>query len=66
MNDGSREAFMADRFPENLDDEIKKVHQRFYLSAQKLEPEHLKATLPMSLPMTHLYEEEGNQLHGIA
>eukprot|EP00975_Prorocentrum_lima_P013221 2807035-Prorocentrum_lima.AAC.1 len=55
---------MADRFPENLGDEIKKVH--FYLSAQKLEPEHLKDILPMPLPMTHLYEEEGNKLHGIA
>eukprot|EP00975_Prorocentrum_lima_P015589 3303676-Prorocentrum_lima.AAC.1 len=56
MKDGTWEAFMADRFPDNLDDEIKKVHETFYLSAQKLEPEHLKDALPMSLPMTHLYE----------
>eukprot|EP00975_Prorocentrum_lima_P063781 12893607-Prorocentrum_lima.AAC.1 len=36
MRDGSWEAFMADRFPENLDDEIKKFHEQFYLSAHKL------------------------------
>eukprot|EP00975_Prorocentrum_lima_P047098 9847985-Prorocentrum_lima.AAC.1 len=57
---------MADRFPEVLDDDIKKVHDTFYLSAQKLEPEDLLDTLPMSLPMTHLNEEGGNKMHGLA
>eukprot|EP00975_Prorocentrum_lima_P064168 12895936-Prorocentrum_lima.AAC.1 len=38
MKDGKCEAFMAERFPENLEDEIKKVHEAFYLSSQKLEP----------------------------
>eukprot|EP00975_Prorocentrum_lima_P011359 2415425-Prorocentrum_lima.AAC.1 len=64
IKDGSWEAFMADRFPDNLDDEIKKVHEAFDLSAQKLD--HLKDILPVSLPMTHIYEEAGNTLHGIA
>eukprot|EP00975_Prorocentrum_lima_P050279 10530156-Prorocentrum_lima.AAC.1 len=60
------EALMADRFPEALDDEIKKVHGELYLSAQKLEPERLQDIHPMSLPMAHLYEEGGNKMHGIA
>eukprot|EP00975_Prorocentrum_lima_P051271 10739690-Prorocentrum_lima.AAC.1 len=42
MTDGTWEAFMAERFPEALDDEIKKVPEAFYLSAQQLEPEALK------------------------
>eukprot|EP00975_Prorocentrum_lima_P002087 452606-Prorocentrum_lima.AAC.1 len=56
MKDGRREASMVECVPENLDAEIKKAHEAFYLSAQKLEPEQLKGALPMSLPMTHLYE----------
>eukprot|EP00975_Prorocentrum_lima_P052761 11059083-Prorocentrum_lima.AAC.1 len=66
MKDGSWEAFMAERFPNNLDDEIKKVHGAFYLSAQKLEPEALKDVLPVSLPMTHLYEADDEKHFGIA
>eukprot|EP00975_Prorocentrum_lima_P037791 7950947-Prorocentrum_lima.AAC.1 len=57
---------MADRFPEALDDEIKNVPQQFYLAAKHLEPEDLLGTLPMSLPMTHIYEEEGSTMLGIA
>eukprot|EP00975_Prorocentrum_lima_P068781 12922564-Prorocentrum_lima.AAC.1 len=66
MKDGTWEAFMADHFPDKLDDEIKKVHEAFYLSAQKLEPEQLKDVLPMSLPMTYLYEGDGEKHFGIA
>eukprot|EP00975_Prorocentrum_lima_P055880 11714683-Prorocentrum_lima.AAC.1 len=66
INHGNWEAFMADRFPDNLDDELKNVHENFYLSAQKLEPEHLKDRLPMALPMNHLYKKEGSKHHGIA
>eukprot|EP00975_Prorocentrum_lima_P030551 6408142-Prorocentrum_lima.AAC.1 len=61
MKDGSWEAFMADHFPDVFGDDIKKLHQQFYLSAQKLEPEDLLGTLPMALPMTHLYEEDGKK-----
>eukprot|EP00975_Prorocentrum_lima_P056423 11829571-Prorocentrum_lima.AAC.1 len=57
---------MADRFPDVLHDEIKKAHQQFYLSAQKLEPEDLFGTLPVTVPMAHLYEEGGNKMYGIA
>eukprot|EP00975_Prorocentrum_lima_P064810 12899758-Prorocentrum_lima.AAC.1 len=66
MIDGTWEAFMADRFPENLADEIKKAHEAFYLSAQRLEPEQLKDVLPISLPTTHLYEGDGDKHFGIA
>eukprot|EP00975_Prorocentrum_lima_P022136 4658741-Prorocentrum_lima.AAC.1 len=60
MTDGHWEACMADRCPEQLDDEIKKVHKHFYLAAQSLEPEELQESLPMTLPMTHVLEESGN------
>eukprot|EP00975_Prorocentrum_lima_P007674 1644239-Prorocentrum_lima.AAC.1 len=66
MTDGTWEAFMAERFPEALYDEIKRVHEAFYLSAQQLGPEALKDVLPTSLPMTHLYEEDGEKHFGIA
>eukprot|EP00975_Prorocentrum_lima_P043503 9133141-Prorocentrum_lima.AAC.1 len=66
MKDGKWEAFMAERFPESLDDEIKKVHEAFYLSARRLEPEQLKDVLPVPLPMTHIYEEDGDKHFGIA
>eukprot|EP00975_Prorocentrum_lima_P057529 12064752-Prorocentrum_lima.AAC.1 len=46
MSNGNWEAFMADIVPDNLDDDIKKVHEAFYLSSQKLEPDHLKDILP--------------------
>eukprot|EP00975_Prorocentrum_lima_P019879 4182686-Prorocentrum_lima.AAC.1 len=59
-------AFMAERFPEVLDAEIKKVQEAFYLTVQTLEPESLKEVLPLSLPMTHLYEEDGEKHFGIA
>eukprot|EP00975_Prorocentrum_lima_P001455 313905-Prorocentrum_lima.AAC.1 len=66
MGDGSWEEFMADRFPEKLDDEIKKVYRKIYLVAEHVEPEDLLATLPMSLPMKHIYEDEGSIMFGIA
>eukprot|EP00975_Prorocentrum_lima_P064723 12899237-Prorocentrum_lima.AAC.1 len=66
MADGSREAFMADRFPEALDDDTNKVHQQFYLAAKHLEPEELLDTLPTPLPMTNMYEDEGITMFGIA
>eukprot|EP00975_Prorocentrum_lima_P071141 12936028-Prorocentrum_lima.AAC.1 len=63
MPDGHWEAFMADRFPKQLDDEIKEVHKQFYMAAQHLEPEELQDSLPMTLPMTRLLEEEsGNTM----
>eukprot|EP00975_Prorocentrum_lima_P035264 7409342-Prorocentrum_lima.AAC.1 len=50
MKDGSWVAFMAEPFPENLDDEIK----------------NLKDVLPAPLPMTHICEDEGTNHYGIA
>eukprot|EP00975_Prorocentrum_lima_P035862 7539794-Prorocentrum_lima.AAC.1 len=66
MRDGSWDAFMADQFPEVLDDDRKKVCQKFYLAAKHLQPEDLPETLPMPLPMTHIYQEEGSTMFGIA
>eukprot|EP00975_Prorocentrum_lima_P063439 12891570-Prorocentrum_lima.AAC.1 len=33
LQGGSWQAFMADKFPHALDDEIKKVHQEFFMAA---------------------------------
>eukprot|EP00975_Prorocentrum_lima_P035558 7475658-Prorocentrum_lima.AAC.1 len=66
MPDGGWAAFMADRCPEHLDDEIKRVHKDFYLASQHLEPEELLDSLPTSLPMAHMYEEERKAMFGIA
>eukprot|EP00975_Prorocentrum_lima_P028440 5976635-Prorocentrum_lima.AAC.1 len=58
---------MAERLPQELDDAIKKEGAAFYIAAKQLEPDQLKDLLPMSLPMTHLLEEEdGNKHFGIA
>ena len=47
------EAFVADRIPPILDDEIKKVHADFYKAASKLDARELFDDLPMSFPITH-------------
>eukprot|EP00975_Prorocentrum_lima_P023014 4843709-Prorocentrum_lima.AAC.1 len=60
MPDGHSDAFMADRFSEQLDDEIQKCQTQVYLAAQHLEPEELQESLPMTLPMAHLLEESGS------
>eukprot|EP00975_Prorocentrum_lima_P031049 6520539-Prorocentrum_lima.AAC.1 len=36
------------------------------MAAQHLEPEELQESLPMTLPMTHLLEEPGRTMFGIA
>jgi len=66
MPDGTWEAFMADRFPEQLDDEIKKKHKDFYMAAQHLDPEELMEELPMTLPVTHLLNINGVEINGVA
>eukprot|EP00975_Prorocentrum_lima_P054689 11465825-Prorocentrum_lima.AAC.1 len=45
---------------------MKKVHNQFYLAAQHLEPEEHQESLPMTLPMAHLYEEAGSTMFAIA
>ena len=47
------EAFVADRIPPILDDEIKKNHAAFYNAAAKLTAADLLDDLPMSFPVTH-------------
>ncbi len=63
LGDGTWEAFCADRMPRELDDEIKKVHADFFEAAKCLNAEELKEVLPVSLPMTHVLEDD---LIGIA
>eukprot|EP00975_Prorocentrum_lima_P047401 9910651-Prorocentrum_lima.AAC.1 len=58
---------MADRFPEQIDDdEIKKAYKQFYLAAQPLEPKELQESLLMTLHMTHLPELSGSTMFGVA
>ena len=49
--------------PRELDDEIKKVHADFFEASKFLDPAELKDVLPVSLPMTHVLEDD---LVGIA
>ncbi len=49
--------------PRELDDEMKKVHADFFEAAKFLDPKELKEVLPVSLPMTHVLEDD---LIGIA
>ena len=51
--DGRWEAFVADRLPTQLDDEIKRVHAAFFLAGKKLNEEELLKIIPVSFPMTN-------------
>ena len=53
QENGEWTSFVAERLPEELDDEIKRVHAHFYMAQQDLTPEELKEILPISFPMTH-------------
>eukprot|EP00975_Prorocentrum_lima_P036144 7604358-Prorocentrum_lima.AAC.1 len=67
LDDGTWKAFMAERLPQLLDDEIKRSHEAFYNSARNLEPGALKDLLPMAFPMTNpLVDEAGVEHLGIA
>ena len=57
LDDGTWEAFLADRLPKNLDDEIKRVHADFYKAAEKCTAAELIETIPVTFPMTHLFKE---------
>ena len=56
MEDGSWQAIMAERLPQELDDVIKGHHADFYKAMSGLTPEQLLDTIPMSFPMTYLVE----------
>eukprot|EP00975_Prorocentrum_lima_P002337 509940-Prorocentrum_lima.AAC.1 len=58
LEDGTWRAFMAERLPQMLDDEIKKCHEAFYDAARSLEPGALKDLIPITLPMTNLFTDE--------
>ena len=51
--DGTWTAFSSDRLPTQLDDEIKKVQEKFYLAGRRLTAEQLKEIIPVSFPMTN-------------
>eukprot|EP00975_Prorocentrum_lima_P004808 1046469-Prorocentrum_lima.AAC.1 len=60
MPDGSWPAFMAKRFPpQELDDDIGKAHQEFWMAASQLTPEELLNEIPIILPMTHWLQTGG-------
>ena len=50
---GEWEAFVADRLPAELDDQIKAKHVAFYMGMANLTPAELKDIIPMSFPMTY-------------
>ncbi len=54
MDDGHWEAFMADRLPTELDDEIKKSRAAFVNASKLMDPEEVKSLMPISFPMTHV------------
>jgi hypothetical protein len=57
LEDGSFEAFAADRIPTILDDEIKKAKAHFYMAAKTLTPQQLKDVIPMQFPITHVVDQ---------
>eukprot|EP00975_Prorocentrum_lima_P049850 10430300-Prorocentrum_lima.AAC.1 len=59
MADKTWRSCLAERFPEALAMEIRKVKEAFYLTVQKLEPAELRFDLRMpAVSMTHLCEED--------
>eukprot|EP00975_Prorocentrum_lima_P046760 9774018-Prorocentrum_lima.AAC.1 len=58
LDDGTWRAFMAERLPQPLDDEVKRCREAFYNAARNLEPGALKDVIPMTLPMTNLFTDE--------
>ena len=52
MDDGHWEAFMADRLPTELDDEIKKCRAAFVNASKQMDPSEVQALMPMSFPMS--------------
>ncbi len=51
MDDGTWEAFMADRLPTELDDEIKKCRADFVKASKMMDPAEVQALMPKSFPM---------------
>ena len=56
MDDGSWTAFAAERMPQELDDEIKKIHAEFFKASTFLKLEDLQDIIPITFPMTHIVE----------
>ena len=53
MPNGEWRSFAAERMPEQLDDEIKKKKQEFYMAAKDLTLEKIKDLIPMTFPAAH-------------
>ena len=49
-------SFMAERLPEELDDEIKKVHANYFLAQKDLTADELLDVLPIQFPMAHNFQ----------
>ena len=53
LDDGTWMAFMTERLPQVVDDEIKKHHAALFMASQLLTVEQLFDKLPICFPMTH-------------
>ena len=49
---------MADRLPQQLEDEIKKKQAEFYHAAEMVNPSDLYDVIPVAFPMTHILDKE--------
>eukprot|EP00975_Prorocentrum_lima_P027969 5881046-Prorocentrum_lima.AAC.1 len=54
MDDGTWMAFMAERLPQVLEDEIKRCSEAFYNAAGDLKLRSLKEVIPSAFPLTCL------------
>ncbi len=50
MADGEWKAILADRLPEQLDDEIKGVLHEWHAAAQRITPEDIMNAIPLTMP----------------
>ena len=59
MGNGTWACILAERLPENLDDEIKKVMYHWHVAEQRLTPEDIMNAIPKTLPMINKTNTSG-------
>ena len=57
LPNGEYEQFVAERMPQQLDDEIKKVKMEFHRAAGKMTPKEVQDLIPITFPVTHTMQE---------
>ena len=61
------QAFVSERLPPALDDEIKgRNYRKFKVACARLTPQEIYNVLPMCFPMTHQLQVNGKPFRGIA